>query len=138
MEYQTVTTKNTQSDETELQKALKTDKEKFIDIFSLIGRYTCGERDLTRMKSDGIAMDVIISIKRLCEAVSEIDGYTDECVMNYYNFFMEGSKGQYYQSGGKSFFDSLLRFLLVIKHYQRDASQIVSAMEDIEQFMDEN
>ena len=138
MEYQTVTTKNTQSNETELQKALKTDKEKFIDIFSLIGRYTCGERDLTRMKSDGIAMDVIISIKRLCEAVSEIDGYTDECVMNYYNFFMEGSKGQYYQSGGKAFFDSLLRFLLVIKHYQRDASQIVSAMEDIEQFMDEN
>ncbi len=90
------------------------------------------------MKSDGIAMDVIISIKRLCEAVSEIDGYTDECVMSYYNFFMESSKGQYYQSEGKVFFDSLLRFLLVIKHYQRDASQIFSAMEDIEQFMDEN
>ncbi len=138
MENQTVTTKNTEANETELQKALKTDKEKFIDIFSLIGRYTCGERDLTRMKSDGIAMDVIISIKRLCEAISEIDGYTDECVISYYNFFMESSKGQYYQSEGKVFFDSLLRFLLVIKHYQRDASQIFSAMEDIEQFMDEN
>lgn len=117
---------------TKLREALANDPSKFIEVFSLIGRYSLGELEKERIDDGQKAWGAVNCISSILGASVELSGNTDESLVALCGIIREKTKDVYLYDMINSLLDDLMTFILVAKMFNNDACQIVEAFRDIE------
>ena len=115
-----------------LREALVNDPSKFIEVFSMIGRYSLGEVEQERIDDTEKAWGAVNCISSILDASIELSGDTDEHLVQLFRVIREKTKDEYLYEKIDSLLDDLLRFILVAKNFNGEAWQLVEAFRDIE------
>lgn len=117
---------------TKLREALANDPSKFIEVFSLIGRYSLGEVEQERIDDGQKAWGAVNCISSILDASVELSDKTDEHLVNLCRIIREKTKDDYLYDNINSLLDDLMKFILVAKMFNKDAWQLIDAFRDIE------
>ena len=115
-----------------LRETLANDPSKFIEVFSMIGRYSLGEAEKERLGEDQQAWSAINCISSILEASTELSGSINERMVYLFKLIRENTKDNHCYKEIDELLDEILKFVLVAKMYNSNTFQMTQAFEDIE------